>query len=430
MASLASAPEDPFASAANGWEPVTWLLAVSARSISSEIWQAASQGPVQVDFHPGRDDQRRSYIFPLQCTARRVDDPQPGGISRIVPLTNASLVEKYRTIVSLDGVEDADVRRIEAAFGRRLSKVARPIALVYDVGQANWNSLVDGSTCPTKAPTPRIYFDFGLPLGFNRKSLPPKPLPLASAPSNVPVVLSHWDMDHYSGAAVPSSVSHSKWNSAAVSRKWIVPRQNRLLSGRNISATALALALAIHRAGNLLIFPRARKSLLLPGGHHLIQCSPRAGTVPTLNNTGLAMALNLGGDGRKDEFALLPGDADYADIASNIPGGFGAYAWIGIAGSHHGGTVPSGTSPDAAIGWHKAVFSNGRCYGHTTAQAKHLHASHGWSYQYETAARRTRLIGSKIQKIGTSSLGSHFPARAPKGTCEKCTVASECCPIK
>jgi hypothetical protein len=64
---------------------------------------------------------------------------------------------------------------------------------VYDVGQGNLNALweADGAA--------RLYFDFGGGVTANKSTFPKKPGKLCFA-EQPPVMLSHWDWDHWSSA--------------------------------------------------------------------------------------------------------------------------------------------------------------------------------------------------------------------------------------
>lgn len=92
---------------------------------------------------------------------------------------------------------------ISAMLNVPLQDVAkRNIAVaVYDVGQGNCNAIVDQNSYP------RIFFDYGWAPNFHAKSRPSLPLQLHCLDFCVtaPVVLSHWDMDHWSYAIKSSS---------------------------------------------------------------------------------------------------------------------------------------------------------------------------------------------------------------------------------
>ncbi len=73
---------------------------------------------------------------------------------------------------------------------RAISNAPRLFVEAIDVGQASFVCIHDGQKS-------YAYFDAGLPLWFNAKSMPPSPVFFPPHKQAV-IVLSHWDYDHYS----------------------------------------------------------------------------------------------------------------------------------------------------------------------------------------------------------------------------------------
>ena len=118
-------------------------------------------------------------------------------------------------------------------------------ALVHDVGQASCVTVLDQYFDPV------CNFDFGWPISFNRKTAPAVKPPCFQ--SRVPVVLSHWDMDHW-GLAIRSfptrAVGRSigvTFHASALGREWIVPGFGAAWGGVRLGPIALSFCAALKR---------------------------------------------------------------------------------------------------------------------------------------------------------------------------------------
>ncbi len=88
---------------------------------------------------------------------------------------------------------------------------------VFDVGQGNCNAVLDSYGRPC------CYFDFGGGITNNAFTYPLALSSFCFCSNNPPIVLSHWDWDHWSSAMRYHGAPLSPGAAAA---RWIVPRQS------------------------------------------------------------------------------------------------------------------------------------------------------------------------------------------------------------
>lgn len=176
------------------------------------------------------------------------------------------------------------------AIKEEIGRTDHPVewVAVYDVGQGNANGICDG------AETPLIYFDLGGGVTQNAATFPTALTDFCYA-RKPPVVLSHWDWDHWSAGA--------RFN-AASKLKWIVP--NQWLGG--VHAT---FAAGLYAAGNLLVWPAGLDSISV-GQVTILKYSGRG---KGRNHTGLAIEV-AGPNGQPP--ILLAGDARYSAIPGSL----------------------------------------------------------------------------------------------------------------
>jgi beta-lactamase superfamily II metal-dependent hydrolase len=206
---------------------------------------------------------------------------------------------------------------------------------VYNVGQGNCSAL-----CVGEAPV--LYFDTGGGCLQNTKTYPTVlDFCVSHAP---PVVLSHWDFDHWFSAYKVAALR---------SLEWLVPDQGSV--GRRTLAFAQTL-------------PNAR---LWPGRSHtfgagtIVQCTGK-----TRNDSGLALFA-----GTTAGSVLLPADAEFGFIP--VPSGTRALA--GLVATHHGSRHVGSPVPKPASGAKLAYsFGNGNTFGHPTVAAVARYQAEGW----------------------------------------------------
>lgn len=211
---------------------------------------------------------------------------------------------------------------------------------IYDVGQANFNAVVDCNEHP------RLFFDFGRPIGLKART---KPLlvnfnPLAFNHAE-PVVLSHLDQDHWlfaveSGRAAWDSTEKywktaPKYRDSALQRKWIV----RLPEGVLYWGSHIHFLRTLASNGSLFVWPEG--SVHIQGASIGIwSCSPSAGSPNTQsylkNNSSLALRVESA-----RAVAVLCGDAEYGSFDSNALDGVTA-----VVAPHHGGYIQFGATPN------------------------------------------------------------------------------------
>jgi competence protein ComEC len=219
-------------------------------------------------------------------------------------------------------------------------------ALVHDVGQGSFTTLL-------KAGRPCLHFDVGSPTAFNGKSARKAPLSV-DMNNRVPVLLSHWDWDHFHAAFQIPSLRRCRW---------IVPDQI-------LGPAAAKLAQGLNKAQRLYVWNGGTASFELG--------DVGACTGMGRNGTGLVLNASLS-DGRN---ILLVGDADYDYLPFSVVG------LAGLVAPHHGGRSHSVRStPPTPIGNCSYIVSYGtpNVYQHPHIEALDLHARAGWQDPVRTA---------------------------------------------
>lgn len=167
-----------------------------------------------------------------------------------------------------------------------------------------------------------------------------------------PVILSHWDTDHWVSA---TSGRFPK----ALGRKWLVPRQK-------LGPSHLSLARKLNSKGNLLIWPHGIKFLPIKGIGEIFKCEGKS-----LNNSGLGLLTTF--DNKR---ILLPGDADYKYIDRKFLVGLD-----GLVSTHHGAKTSGIAYPTPKTYPNtNCVYSIGQknSYKHPKLVSLRGHKSVGW----------------------------------------------------
>lgn len=226
----------------------------------------------------------------------------------------------------------------------------------------------------------QIYFDLGGGTLRNTRTFPSgTTLCTALTP---PVILSHWDKDHWSsGQRLPNPTQLT----------WVVPRQ-RFGPTHHKFATVLAAA------GRILVWPRGLPSLSLGFGtlHYL-----GGGSSGKRNDTGLVLQVTVGKD-----HALLPGDAGYGHIPK-LP-----QTSSGLLATHHGGKWSKGR-PILAPSVHRITYSYGlnNYEHHPLLPRVKRHEKQGWLTRYDTPGGGVSLLGPTTPNCGCGActLGTLWP---------------------
>lgn len=234
---------------------------------------------------------------------------------------------------------------------------------VYRVGQGNLNAICGDTGVPL------VYYDFG---GGCLANAPTYPTGLQYCQaSNQPVLLSHWDFDHWFSATKFTFPAGTTWIAPA---QTMGPRTKQFVHTLRMSGV------------NLLRWPQLRKDYV--GNHFAItKCN---GT--SKNDSGLAIWVSLPGGS-----VLSPGDAEFNYVP--IPTGFGK-PLSGLVATHHGSShygnpVPK-PGPNARIAF---SFGSGNTFNHPIG-SRAGYQQELWVTQYDTPNGHVALGGSGPQGPG------------------------------
>ncbi len=299
----------------------------------------------------GRDALHFLNLFAAPLERTLIDDGEVG------PGTRAVLAEK----TGFGKLREATTAAISALLERH-SRMASSAA-VYDVGQ--------GASCAVlRGDVPTLYFDVGGAAQRDTRTFPAT-LSRFCVTADPPVVMSHWDWDHWSSACRDPRL---------MERDWIVPRHDG-----EIGAVHTRFLGDLRRRGRVHLWPLAAPSVE-GGSLTLLQCG---GNPKDHNNSGLAMIFRANpedGGGRM----LLPGDAAYR----HVPGA-GEGSFTSVVVPHHGGRTPGGEVPasdGAAAGRLVYSYGAGNSYWHPYADVGREHAK-VWKKNLHTAARGPDGLG-------------------------------------
>lgn len=198
--------------------------------------------------------------------------------------------------------------------------------VALDVGQGS----AIGIYCDHGA---KYYFDVGCGAHGNAKTRPPV-LQFCDC-VRPPIILSHWDADHWAGAVVDLSL---------LARDWVVPRQR-------LRPSHIAFANTILRSGGSInVFPSGLSPFSWGGGGAtctIVQC-----TGSSINGSGLALTVTQTSTGLS---WLLTGDAGYSEIPR------GSLQLAAVTVPHHGADmIHVGSAPSSAPQeYRRAIYSFG-----------------------------------------------------------------------
>lgn len=308
-----------------------------------------------------------------------------------VPKDLQDILEKFSLT---EGIVDASEDAIRAIFDGVQVNGDVSVA-VYDVGQGNCNAVVNSHFMPV------VYYDFGRPLSFNNNTAP-SPWPKFCFTERPPIILSHWDFDHWAGA----KLGKGQWHPEAIHTPWIAPRQY-------LSPNHLKFVIELIKNSSLFYWPTALNSMSTSFGE-IVRCSgPSNGLKEERNNSGLALFATTDNhlQNRSMVSVLLPGDAEFQYITSR-----NTYSLVGLVASHHGAKISF--APPAAKGGKLALsVGSGNCYGHPQSQALSHYSASGWQNQVSTSNRIACPSGL------TSSTGN---IHLPLGVAKKLPLSPPC----
>jgi hypothetical protein len=246
-----------------------------------------------------------------------------------------------------------------AEVKRLLSSVTQhgvDFAVAYDVGQGGCHGLCDAQGAV------RAYFDFGGGVTVNAKTYPAN-LNHFCFLHHPPIILSHWDADHWAAAGV---------DQRALSADWLAPDQTHLLS----PAAAAQIAAIFQNKGTLLYYTSSIK----PAWYGQVHLELGQGSRNSLNDTGIALTLSKkkGGGGLQ---LLMPGDAEYRFVHSFT----GGPQYHSVVAPHHGGVLSNPTVPvcGTASSNCRMAYScgPGNTHGHPLANTITWHQHASWHHQ-------------------------------------------------
>lgn len=330
--------------------------------------QTAERGPttVDVDYYPG--------LFADAVTR-----------SSIITPVDEKLAGVLSAAFSMDDLPD----ETEKGIASLLDPIgAVDFVTVYDVGQGNLNALWASRS------DARLYFDFGGGVTANKATFPRTPGKLCWS-SRPPVVLSHWDWDHWSSAGRFGQVLDSPW---------IVPRCD------DPGAHHRALAWDLHRRGNLHIWPRGMTEYA--GSYLKVEKCTGSGR----NDSGLVMIVHGEEKAGARREALLTGDAAYDCIPEvKKKTSFGA-----VVASHHGAVVASiAEIKPSANGSLVYSVGNGNHFCHPRLHAELEYLQAGWVPKdtYSTSQRARNR---------PNAIAVRLSSRPVESGCTTCTAKLIC----
>jgi hypothetical protein len=266
--------------------------------------------------------------------------------------------------------------------------------VVYDVGQGSAAGVVDPQCRPL------LYLDVGGGVTRNIRSFPVGLTHFCNC-TNAPIVLSHWDWDHWASAGRGQNMSLR-------THTWIAPMQ------KGVGPTHLAFAQAIHQMGTLHLWARGNQPPIKNGAVTLERC-----TGSGRNHSGIAVIIN-GPPGTNP--VLFPGDARY----NVIPSGRSRYDSLVVP--HHGADMSYRWTPTSPAAPHsRAVYSYGPgntftggngTISHPAFVTRSDHDVNGWS-DSKISAVTPGQVRQTEDRAGLANVGhvyvgwSHRPSLPP-----------------
>lgn len=290
-------------------------------------------------------------------------DPTPRGVISITEVSDA-VKKKLDWLAGWNGIEASSPERIAKALyiGDTVDAVG-----IYDVGQGACAALI-------RNELPALYLDFGGSALGNWRSFP-SPLKRFCFSAKPPIVLSHWDWDHWSSALRDNE---------SLSQTWILPVQSAAGPLGGVHARFIAQLNA--HGGTLLWWSSTLDEVLVGTTGFSVT---RAGGPPSnRNESGLAIK---GGTlpGPDAIEVLLPADASlrYLDVADK--------SIHRLMVPHHGGHSDWATEPKpykkttSAIIYSYGVAST---YLHPLDPTVHI-LRRNWKKNFHTALRDESGLG-------------------------------------
>jgi hypothetical protein len=218
----------------------------------------------------------------------------------------APLVAQLATTLSLNDLPDANATDITSAECPGTVEFVE----VVNVGQGNCNALCDSTGAPL------LYFDFGGGCLANAKTYPAG-LTFCFR-KKAPVVLSHWDFDHWYSGDV---------HATACTLEWFAPNQR-------IGTRTRKFVNRLKKSKVLRIIPKTIAPFVVSGATFDFCIGP----ANSKNDTGIACFAAVAGAA-----VLCPADAEFRYISS-----VGTKKWDALVATHHGSNHTGSPIPSPA----------------------------------------------------------------------------------
>jgi hypothetical protein len=257
-----------------------------------------------------------------------------------------------------------------AQFAQGLASSSADYLSAYDVGQGNSNALLKASGVNG---LPSLYFDLGAGVYRNQHTTP-SPLVFCFTLSP-PIILSHWDADHWAGAYASSMGG----TYPALARTWFAPLQ---------SPGPVHIAFAhdvLANGGTIYTYSPAPTTVGAVSLSPTRQLRFTIGTGSDRNNTGIVLVIEDTGLSPPRSW-LLTGDCDYAFFVQHLA----PLPPVALVVPHHGASLsplspaPAPVSPSA---YRRIIYSfgAGNLHGktnvqHPTPAGVQLHVNVGWQH--------------------------------------------------
>ncbi len=353
-------------------------LQVTVQQFNSQSWwkiilRASTNDGVAVRFLLSDDNVQLKNVYRV-ISITPADPPVNESLDALTQLPTAPLFE---------GVN------IDKAFRNAGSQSIR--VNVVDVGQGNLNAIQSGSDT-------HLFFDLGWPTTFqDRAGLPRfKPNLSSGSESTAPVVLSHWDWDHW-GMAIDTVIFHRgggstiTWHIPALDRPWIVPGIGSDWGGVKLRPLHWRFVRELNRRGQLYLWPASHSEMEFDYvSIYRTREISRGRRANDPNQNGLAMVVHerRPSDSARLKGILLPGDADFINIpilhVSRVP-----YKFNGLVATHHGAAFTYQGCPSTFSNFARVAVSVGykNGYRHPRKMALATYVARGWTHQARTDYR-------------------------------------------
>jgi hypothetical protein len=258
-------------------------------------------------------------------------------------------------------------------FAHLISTAKADYLAAYDVGQGNANALV-GPRAMGPGDVPWLYFDLGAGVYRNRHTTPPNLVFCFS--ENPPIVLSHWDADHWAGAYAATGGG----GYPAHPRTWVAPLQH-------VGPLHVAFAHDVVSSGGTFY------TYSVPAGtlcHSMLAGGQRVaftlGTGSDRNGTGIVLAVEHPAHALSPRSWLLTGDCDYV----HFMGSMAPLPPVGVVAPHHGASLSPSSPVPAPVptgAYRRLVYSFGAGNKHGATKVQHptssgvtIHDGAGWHH--------------------------------------------------